>query len=938
MAQKYPTEAIETSSDFLVFSRGVEPTSKNANEDYLGFLEDVEKIKDLISCISCRVNFDRDGHRPLLLPCLAGICKMCTLNIQAAEKTSYECGKCLTEHSCIQEKVVTLKIDPTRELLVEIYRLTQEECNMVCEMCPNQQTALHRCIDCSHFICMDCVNLHSTLTPFKSHVVVETKCLLKGRMEDLKLLSSASSKQCQVSGHGKEQATLFCFSTSCIKPICMRCAITTHKDHDFRDISEVGKESETQVQIQTKKLLSKADQACRSIATLTNLHEQYFKISQELQEEIKTYFSRAKQAVEMREKKLLDAVSEKLNNEQSSIENEQRRLTSFVSCCKEACYYGSISSKIDDVQSFLDVAESIKSRFENLENQSHDNQTILNTIKFLKEPPITSHLTTMNSLGKLSVSKAISTQSTAVITPSVIEEHQQVQFDIQLLSSQGKPTVEEDVSVCLDRNGKPLTVIPCVLNKPSTNFLGSWIPEEPMQLTWIVVSNGIRMETLRGILNVKKKTQKLSTNFHGTQSKPLSKDNTVVTVSNSLQIKIYLGSIIDIAADVIVCPQDEFCSSDNPIAKGIFSTIGGHKPIPGAMGHTPIISQTPDKASPWKMIIHAVFPIYDQSYSKDPAKFGSRLNILMKRIIEKAEEGRYTSIAIPLLMEEKEGYKPPVELLALNFDRVVKRTAKEMNSSLKDIYIVLRNEEDENIYLEILREKYEITPRPIIQTKTLGGDQSFGKTFTNKPEDEETCCICMDKPTNPKRLHKCGHIYCKDCIDQCFSYKPACPSCGQIYGKMTGDQPPGTLSIKKYHQSLSGFQDSKECIVLTYLFHNGRQGNEHPNPDTPYEGIQRSGYVPNNEKGRLVAKLLNVAFSRRLVFTIGRSRTTGQDGVITWNDIHHKTRLYGGPEKNGYPDLTYLDRVLEELAAKGVTPESADDPQEYTEYSKLFKW
>ena len=77
---------------------------------------------------------------------------MCTLNIQAAEQTSYECGKCLTEHICIQDKVVTLQIDPTREFLAEIYRLTQEECYMMCEMCPKQQTALHRCIDCSHFI------------------------------------------------------------------------------------------------------------------------------------------------------------------------------------------------------------------------------------------------------------------------------------------------------------------------------------------------------------------------------------------------------------------------------------------------------------------------------------------------------------------------------------------------------------------------------------------------------------------------------------------------------------------------------------------------------------------------------------------------------------------------------------------------------------------
>ena len=359
-------------------------------------------------------------------------------------------------------------------------------------------------------LCMDCVNLHSTLTPFKSHVVVETKCLLKGRMEDLKLLSSASSKLCQVSGHGKEHASLFCFSTSCVKPICMRCAITTHKDHDFRDISEVGKESETKVQNQTKNLLSKADQACRSIARLTNLHEQYFKVSEELQDEIKTYFSEAKLAVETREKKLLEAVSEKLNNEQSSIESEQRRLASFVNSCKEACYYGRISSKIDDVQSFLDVSDSIQSRFENLKKQVHENQTILKTMKFEKEPQITSHLTTINSLGKLSVSTAISSQSTAIITPSIVEEHQQVQFEVQLLSSQGKPVVDE---VCLERNGKPLTVIPCVLNKHAATFIGSWIPEEPMQLNWRVVSNGIRMETLEGILDIKQKTQKVNTVF-----------------------------------------------------------------------------------------------------------------------------------------------------------------------------------------------------------------------------------------------------------------------------------------------------------------------------------------------------------------------------------------------------------------------------------------
>lgn len=33
------------------------------------------------------------------------------------------------------------------------------------------------------------------------------------------------------------------------------------------------------------------------------------------------------------------------------------------------------------------------------------------------------------------------------------------------------------------------------------------------------------------------------------------------------------------------------------------------------------------------------------------------------------------------------------------------------------------------------------------------------------------------------------------------------------------------------------------------------------------------------------------------MFTIGQSRTTGEKGVITWNDIYHKTRPDGGPER-----------------------------------------
>lgn len=55
---------------------------------------------------------------------------------------------------------------------------------------------------------------------------------------------------------------------------------------------------------------------------------------------------------------------------------------------------------------------------------------------------------------------------------------------------------------------------------------------------------------------------------------------------------------------------------------------------------------------------------------------------------------------------------------------------------------------------------------------------------------------------------------------------------------------------------------------------------------------------------------------------MGRSVTSGMDNQIVWNGIHHKTRHNGGAANFGYPDPTYLKRVKEELAAKGIIPDA----------------
>ncbi|KAJ9596927.1 hypothetical protein L9F63_012052, partial [Diploptera punctata] len=193
------------------------------------------------------------------------------------------------------------------------------------------------------------------------------------------------------------------------------------------------------------------------------------------------------------------------------------------------------------------------------------------------------------------------------------------------------------------------------------------------------------------------------------------------------------------------------------------------------------------------------------------------------------------------------------------------------------------------------------------------------------------CPICLQDltPGSPMvvALTRCLHQLHLDCLNSMLSSQPPnnkslyiqCPTCMTIYGEKTGNQPHGTMCWSTLPRSLPGHPGSR-TIQITYNIASGIQGPEHPNPGRPYYavGFPRVCYLPDTEKGRKVLKLVSVAFERRLVFTVGRSVTTGREDVVTWNEIHHKTESGVSNTGHGFPDAGFLDRCLAELAAQGV--------------------
>jgi len=172
-------------------------------------------------------------------------------------------------------------------------------------------------------------------------------------------------------------------------------------------------------------------------------------------------------------------------------------------------------------------------------------------------------------------------------------------------------------------------------------------------------------------------------------------------------------------------------------------------------------------------------------------------------------------------------------------------------------------------------------------------------------------------------LQNCKHPFHTACLLALMKNNPSpflqCPTCKRVHGVRTGTRPlNGTMKHRLIGSSLPGYSGCG-TIELVFTFWAGIQGPEHPNPGQPYKliGFPRVAYLPDNADGLKALHGLYLAWEQRLLFTIGRSITTGMDNCVTWNDIHLKTGRNGG--EHSYPDDHYLQNLAQDLAGFGIT-------------------
>ncbi|XP_077983146.1 uncharacterized protein LOC144437988 [Glandiceps talaboti] len=291
------------------------------------------------------------------------------------------------------------------------------------------------------------------------------------------------------------------------------------------------------------------------------------------------------------------------------------------------------------------------------------------------------------------------------------------------------------------------------------------------------------------------------------------------------------------------------------------------------------------------------------------------------------DELKVRSVAIPAISSGV--YGMPREDCAGAMYRAVSDFSKEYSSRRRCIIerVVFVNIDDKTnasfitVFHHETMKKVHGDDKATDTSKDPSGAQKWSTVpsdVASSPAGMGDCDICCIKDISLTKMNCCGHPICRQCTSKHFTVSPKCPFCQAFVSDTRGDQPKGgRMDDWEERTSLVGFPGCG-TIVIEYYIPDGVQTDNHPNPGKPYFGTNRKAYLPDNDEGREVLVLLRKAFSKGLIFTVGISATTGRDNSVVWNDVHHKTSRTGGETMYGYPDPTYLKRVKQELASKGI--------------------
>ena len=224
----------------------------------------------------------------------------------------------------------------------------------------------------------------------------------------------------------------------------------------------------------------------------------------------------------------------------------------------------------------------------------------------------------------------------------------------------------------------------------------------------------------------------------------------------------------------------------------------------------------------------------------------------------------------------------------------------------------------------------------------IGGNIDWGRTEVRMMdrdlekvidvEDEpgsEVCNICFDgfettdqfkEDLHSIQIKECAHKFHLSCIQRWLAEKSTCPVCRKTLFTIRGYQPKHPNSFFRVEEDATPLAGFAECSSLVLSFHieAGYQSTDMPLPGETFNGLKLTSFLPNNQEGQEMVRLLNIAWERGLLFRVGFNPQTNRMDQVVPNGFEFKLRRDGGILFHGFPDPSYMNRLKADLKDVGV--------------------
>lgn len=215
----------------------------------------VEETKDqqATKCVYCETVLV-PSLKPKLLECLHSTCQECvSKNLDPNLPLLIHCSICnraSQKHHIIDNHFIT---ESANSELIDNSSLTGEQeaekalLDIKCSSCSDDASASSWCVDCSEFICENCVIAHQRLKITKDHTIKpkeEADTSSSNRTNNPSVTPPGSSNEkCVI--HVDEKLSLYC--ETCSKLTCRDCQLEDHRDHKYKFSYEAAQETRTKL-------------------------------------------------------------------------------------------------------------------------------------------------------------------------------------------------------------------------------------------------------------------------------------------------------------------------------------------------------------------------------------------------------------------------------------------------------------------------------------------------------------------------------------------------------------------------------------------------------------------------------------------------------------------------------------------------------------------